>query len=112
MGAGAPQEDEEESAESAAARIDALHDAMARQRAELRNRVVEQMTAERVEWMLHSGIREASERVSSKSNLWADLISREGGWGPFCLQVAALGYHLRELQPPAEWRSISQFSTE
>ena len=74
--------------------------------------LTQQMTAERVEWMLHSGIREASERVSSKSNLWADLISREGGWGPFCLQVAALGYHLRELQPPAEWRSISQFSTE
>ena len=73
---------------------------------------MQQMTAERVDWMLHSGIREASERVSSKSNLWADLISREGGWGPFCLQVAALGYHLRELQPPAEWRSISQFSTE
>ena len=71
---------------------------------------MQQLTAARVEWMLERGVREAAERVSSKSNLWADLLSREGGWAPFSLQVAALGLQLREMQPPTDWQRLRRFS--
>lgn len=33
---------------------------------------MQQLTAERVAWMMANGVAEATERITSKANLWAD----------------------------------------
>ena len=46
-------------------------------------------------------------RVGTHENLWADLISREGGLAVFLAQVAGLGLTARRLAVDAAWRDTS-----
>ena len=62
------------------------------------------MVDRRVEWMRVGGVTTAAERVSSKNNLWADMLSR-GEDAAVAEQAAALGLRWRRLEPPAPWRS-------
>ena len=61
------------------------------------------MTA-RLEWMRARGVIEAAERVGSKSNLWADLASRDG-MHEVARQVKALGLRLRVVPTADHWHS-------
>ena len=47
-------------------------------------------------------------RVGTHENLWADLISREGGLAVFLEQVAELGLGARRLEVAAGWRETSE----
>ena len=37
---------------------------------------MQQLTEARVEWLMADGVAEATERITSAANLWADLLSR------------------------------------
>jgi hypothetical protein len=63
---------------------------------------MQQLVAARLEWMLEGGVREAAERVSSSSNLWADLGSR-GCFAEVEQQAASLGLRTLWLPPPPPW---------
>ena len=63
------------------------------------------LSARRVEMLIELGLREAPERISSKSNLWADLGSR-GRSEEVVVQAAALGLSTKRVAVVAEWRSI------
>ena len=52
--------------------------------------------------MRANGVREAAERVGSKSNLWADLGSR-GRSDEVVRQAAALGWSVRRVPAAEEW---------
>ena len=60
------------------------------------------VSAWRSEWLLASGVLEASERITSKANLWADLGSR-GGLDEVVAQAAALNLTAREVLVSSEW---------
>ena len=66
---------------------------------------MQQLTAARIQWMRAHGVREVAERVSTTANLWADLLSRQGGVDLFEQQVAALDMQLVWCKPPADWAS-------
>ena len=63
------------------------------------------LSARRVEMLIAMGIREAPERISSKSNLWADLGSR-GRSEEVVAQAATLGLSTKRLAVAAEWVSL------
>jgi hypothetical protein len=65
------------------------------------------LTVARIDWMTAHGVREAAERITSKSNLWADLISRKGGERIFVAQAEALGFSVKRLSIPKEWRDTA-----
>jgi hypothetical protein len=67
---------------------------------------LQELVERRIEWMRRWGIREAAARVGTKSNLWADLGSR-GRMHDVVSQAKALGYNVRVLTPPEEWRSAA-----
>ena len=60
------------------------------------------LVAARVEWMRAHGMREAAERVGSRSNLWADLGSR-GKSEEVVRQAAALGWSVRRVPAAEDW---------
>ena len=66
---------------------------------------MQQMTEHRVAWMLAEGVWEACERITSKSNLWADLGSR-ARTADVLAQAAALGLSVRRVSVPEEWRAM------
>ena len=55
--------------------------------------------------LLDTGVREAPERIGSKSNLWADLGSR-GRSAEVVRQAAALGLSVRHVPVASEWMSL------
>ena len=63
------------------------------------------LTVERVAWMLDEGVWEATERITSKANLWADLGSR-ARVADVMAQAAALGLMVRRVEPPSAWRAM------
>ena len=63
------------------------------------------LSARRVEMLIAMGLREAPERISSKSNLWADLGSR-GHSEEVVAQAAYLGWSTTRLAVAAEWASM------
>jgi hypothetical protein len=63
------------------------------------------LTVERVAWMLGEGVWEATERITSKANLWADLGSR-ARVADVMAQAAALGLTVRRVEPPSAWRAM------
>ena len=63
------------------------------------------LTAARTAWMLESNVAEATERVTSKANLWADLGSR-ARVGDMLDQAQRLGLAPRRLHVPDDWRSM------
>ena len=69
--------------------------------------VMAELTARRCEWLLGAGVAESAERVSSKSNLWADLGSR-GRTAEVERQARALGLAFELVPAPAAWRDTSQ----
>ena len=69
------------------------------------------LTAERVSWMLGSGVMEATERVTSKANLWADMGSR-ARVSEMLAQAEHLGLRPRRVAEPAEWRRLLSEAAE
>ena len=67
-----------------------------------RSHEMQPLIARRSSWMLQHGILEASERITSKANLWADLGSREQ-ISEVIRQAAALGFSERRLPLPKGW---------
>jgi hypothetical protein len=65
--------------------------------------VMAELTARRCEWLLETGVAESAERVTSKSNLWADLGSR-GRTAEVERQASALGMAIEIVTPPPAWR--------
>ena len=63
------------------------------------------LVAARLEWMSEESVLEAAERVGSKSNLWADLLSR-GRLHDVRQQATALGLRLRVVTAADEWQSL------
>ena len=49
--------------------------------------------------------------MGTHENIWADLISREGGLSQFLEQVASLRLAARRLCVAAEWRSTVELRT-
>ena len=64
------------------------------------------LSARRVEMLITMGLREAPERISSKSNLWADLGSR-GRSKEVVAQAANLGFSTARLAVAADWASLA-----
>ena len=65
--------------------------------------VMAELTARRCEWLMEHGVSESAERVTSKSNLWADLGSRGRAAEVEC-QARQLGLAFELVPQPAEWR--------
>ena len=63
------------------------------------------LSARRVDMLILMGLREAPERISSKSNLWADLGSR-GRSEEVVAQAVTLGLSTRQVAVATEWESI------
>ena len=63
---------------------------------------MQRFTAERVTWLLQRGVSEASARVTSAANLWADLGSRDR-IGDVMIQAMALGLRPRRVAVPEQW---------
>ena len=63
---------------------------------------MQSLVARRSEWLLESGTLEASERITSKANLWADLGSR-GRTDEMLRQAAALDLPARRVAVPTDW---------
>ena len=63
---------------------------------------MQELIARRVEWLEGERIVVAAERISSKNNLWADMLSR-GEAEAVAEQAAALELTWRRLYPPAAW---------
>lgn len=66
---------------------------------------MQELTEARVGWLLAGGVAEAAERITSKSNLWADLLSRSR-LADVLQQAEGLGLRTRRVEPPATWRSM------
>ena len=66
---------------------------------------MQQLTIERVAWLLEHEVSEACERITSKANLWADLGSR-ARVGELMAQAARLRLRVRRVEAPSSWRSI------
>ena len=67
---------------------------------------LQELVRARGDAMRQAGLREAAERIGSKSNLWADLGSR-GQVNTVRRQAVALGYSFRCVPVLAEWASPS-----
>lgn len=67
--------------------------------------MMQQLTERRVEWLLEHHVSEAAERITSKANLWSDMLSR-GDEQLVVQQARALGLRVRRVQEPAEWRRM------
>ena len=65
--------------------------------------VMAELTARRCEWLMARGVAESAERVSNKSNLWADLGSR-GRTEEVERQARQLGLAFELVSQPAGWR--------
>ena len=63
------------------------------------------LVSARVDWMVAHGVLDSAERISSKSNLWADLGSR-GQAKLVVEQAATLGLTTRIVEPPPAWRYL------
>ena len=68
---------------------------------------MQHLTAARTSWILAEGVAEAAERITSASNLWADMLSRGDEQG-VVEQAAALGLRARRVDVPAGWRELLQ----
>ena len=64
------------------------------------------LSAARIDLILQLGVREAAERIGSKSNLWADLGSRGRG-DAVVRQAAALGMSTRRVAVASGWESAA-----
>ena len=64
------------------------------------------LSAVRVDLLIQIGVREAAERIGSKSNLWADLGSRGRG-DEVVRQAARLGMSTLRVEVDCEWRSAA-----
>ena len=64
------------------------------------------LSAARVDLLIQIGVREAAERIGSKSNLWADLGSRGRG-DEVVRQAARLGKSTLRVEVDREWRSAA-----
>jgi hypothetical protein len=60
------------------------------------------LTEARCEWMLAHGVSEATERITSKANLWADQLSRQRE-AEVEADARSLGLRLRRVHVSAEW---------
>ena len=69
-------------------------------------RQLQALTAWHFDWLRSSGIREAPERIGSKSNLWADLASR-GRSNEVIRQAAALHLRVKRVAVPPGWESAA-----
>jgi hypothetical protein len=67
---------------------------------------MQEMISARLVWMESHGVREAAERITSKNNLWSDMLSRDDVPG-VCRQAEMLGYRVRVVAPPMAWRDAS-----
>ena len=71
---------------------------------------LQELSARRVQMLIAMGLREAPERISSKSNLWADLGSRgRSAW--VVAQASSLGLSSTWLAVAAEWASMDWLLT-
>ena len=77
----------------------------AMRRATPRTEAMQALCGARSAWLLHHGVAEAAERITSKSNLWADLGSR-GNLETMLEQARSLGLRPRRVEVPAEWRGM------
>jgi hypothetical protein len=66
---------------------------------------MQQLTVERVAWLMEHGVSEACERITSKANLWADLGSR-ARVGELMAQAARLQLRVRRVEAPVSWRTL------
>ena len=66
---------------------------------------MQRLTTARVAWLLDAGVAEATERITSKANLWADMLSR-GAERDVRRQAAALGLRPRRVEVPPAWRAL------
>ena len=70
------------------------------------------LTAARVSWLMGRGVWEACERITSKSNLWADMGSR-ARVAELMEQAEALHLRIKRVAAPVEWRAmVAQMATE
>ena len=67
-------------------------------------RQLQVLTSWHFDWLRSNGIREAPERIGSKSNLWADLASR-GRSNDVVRQATALQLRVRHVAVPPGWES-------
>ena len=63
------------------------------------------LTLQKVAWLLEQGVSEASERITSKANLWVDLGSR-ARVGEVMTQAVAAGLRVRRVDVPEDWRAM------
>ena len=70
-----------------------------------RTEMMQALCGARSAWLLHHGVAEAVERITSKANLWADLGSR-GRLASMLEQARSLGLRPRRVDVPAEWRDM------
>ena len=68
---------------------------------------LQRLVERRVELLRRMNAFTELARVGTHENLWADLISREGGLSIFLAQVADLGLTARRLAVDAAWRDTS-----
>ena len=66
---------------------------------------MQRLTSERASWMLDKGVWEACERITSKSNLWADMGSR-ARVAELMAQASHLGLTTKRVEVPAGWRDM------
>ena len=66
---------------------------------------LQELSRRRVAMLLDMGVREAPERIGSKSNLWADLGSR-GRSAEVVRQAAAIGLSVRRVPVASKWMSL------
>ena len=66
---------------------------------------MQELSRERVTWMLEHGVSEGAERITSKANLWADLGSR-ARVGELMKQAQAAGLSVRRVDVPQAWRQM------
>ena len=69
---------------------------------------LQRLVERRVAFLRERGAFTEMARVGTHENLWADLISREGGLAVFLEQVAELGLVARRLEVAAGWRDTSE----
>ena len=66
---------------------------------------MQHLVAERTRWLMERGVAEASRRITTTANLWADWGSR-GQLGRVLAQAAALDIPARHCDVPAGWRDV------
>ena len=71
-----------------------------------KTRRMQLMIERRSEWMLENGVMESAERITSESNLWADLGSRDAVL-EVERQAHSLGYKFNLVVSPEDWRETS-----